>query len=81
MQNVVERNHFREVQRILASLRGSFAGDPNKLWELRQLEQVVEHNRIALSMIGKVGESDPSLEIKFEFQYHPFFPVAVIKRS
>ncbi|KAL0922272.1 hypothetical protein M5K25_006245 [Dendrobium thyrsiflorum] len=81
ISNVVKHNYFREVQRILASLRGSFSGDSNKLLELHQLEQVVEHNRIALSVIDKVGASDPSLEIRFEFQHHPFFPVAVVKRS
>ncbi|KAI0518998.1 hypothetical protein KFK09_006437 [Dendrobium nobile] len=81
ISNVVKHNYFREVQRILASLRGSFAGDSNKLLELHQLEQVIEHNRIALSVIDQVGASDPSLEIRFEFQHHPFFPVAVVKRS
>ncbi|XP_020579472.1 N-alpha-acetyltransferase 35, NatC auxiliary subunit [Phalaenopsis equestris] len=81
ISNVVKHNHFRDAQRILVSLRGSFAGDSIKLLELRQLEQVVEQNRIALSVIDRACKSDSSLEITFEFQHHPFFPVAVVKKS
>lgn len=81
ISNVLKHNYFREVQRIITSLRGSFAGVPDRLLELHQLEQVVERNRIALSVIDQVGASDASLKISFEFPHHPFFAVAVVKRS
>lgn len=81
ISNVLKHNYFREVQRIITSLRGSFARDPERLLELHRLEQVVEHNRVALSVIERVGANDASLEISFEFPYHPYFAVAVVKRS
>lgn len=49
--------------------------------ELRQIEQVAEHNKIALNVINKVGTRDPSLIVSFEFTHHPVFAVAVVKRS
>ncbi|KAJ6831291.1 N-alpha-acetyltransferase 35, NatC auxiliary subunit [Iris pallida] len=80
--SIIEKhNYFREAQRITTSLRGSFSGEPDKLLELRQIEQVAEHNRIALSVINRVGANDPSIRISFEFTHHPVFAVAVVKRS
>ncbi|KAJ0984762.1 hypothetical protein J5N97_003118 [Dioscorea zingiberensis] len=78
---VVKHNYFREAQRISTSLRGSFSGDPGRMQELRRIDQVSEHNRIALNVINKVSAHDPSLSVTFEFTHHPFFAVAVVKRS
>uniref|UniRef100_A0ACD5ZFF1 Uncharacterized protein n=1 Tax=Avena sativa TaxID=4498 RepID=A0ACD5ZFF1_AVESA len=81
MADVMKYNFFKEIQKIIPSLKGSFAGDPEKLAEIRQIEQVAEHNRIALNIINHVGAGDPSLRVSFEFTYHPHFAVAVVKRS
>ncbi|XP_073013320.1 uncharacterized protein [Typha latifolia] len=81
ISNVVKNNYFREAQRITTSLRGCFSGEPDKLLELRQIEQVAEHNRIALNVINQVGSHDPSLKISLEFTHHPYFAVLVVKRS
>ncbi|PKA48850.1 hypothetical protein AXF42_Ash016366 [Apostasia shenzhenica] len=80
-ESVVEHNFFREAQRIITSLRGSFSGDTDRLLELRQLEQVAERNRIALNVINQIGASDRSIKVSFEFPHHPFFAVAMVKRS
>ena len=81
MADVMKYNFFKEIQKIIPSLRGSFASEPEKLAELRQIEQVAEHNRIALNIISQVGAGDPLLRVSFEFMYHPHFAVAVVKRS
>lgn len=80
-QSIVKDNYFKEAQRIITSLRGSFASNPGKLIELQQLEQVAEHNRVALNVINQIGAHDPSLRVSFEFIHHPHFAIAVIKRS
>nr|CAB3451393.1 unnamed protein product [Digitaria exilis] len=79
--DLMKYNFFREIQKIIPSLRGSFSSQPEKLAELRQIEQVAEHNRIALNIISQVGPDDPSLRVSFEFTHHPHFAVAVVKRS
>ncbi|KAF8689938.1 hypothetical protein HU200_041573 [Digitaria exilis] len=79
--DLMKYNFFREIQKIIPSLRGSFASQPEKLAELRQIEQVAEHNRIALNIISQVGPDDPSMRVSFEFTHHPHFAVAVVKRS
>ncbi|KAG8060622.1 hypothetical protein GUJ93_ZPchr0002g24536 [Zizania palustris] len=81
MADVMKYNFFKEVQKIIPSLRGSFASEPEKLAEIRQIEQVAEHNRIALNIISQVGAGDPSLRVSFEFTHHRHFAVAVVKRS
>ncbi|XP_048551112.1 N-alpha-acetyltransferase 35, NatC auxiliary subunit isoform X1 [Triticum urartu] len=81
MADVMKYNFFKEIQKIIPSLKGSFASEPEKLAELRQIEQVAEHNRIALNIINHVGASDPKLRVSFEFTHHPHFAVAVVKRS
>ncbi|KQK01201.1 N-alpha-acetyltransferase 35, NatC auxiliary subunit [Brachypodium distachyon] len=81
MADVMKYNFFKEIQKIIPSLKGSFASEPEKLAELRQIEQVAEHNRIALNIINSVGVGDPSLRVSFEFTHHPHFAVAVVKRS
>jgi N-alpha-acetyltransferase 35, NatC auxiliary subunit len=80
-QDLVKYNFFKEAQKIIPSLRGSFASETEKLAELRRIEQVAEHNRIALNIISQVGAGDPSLRVLFEFTHHPHFAVAVVKRS
>ena len=80
-QDLVKYNFFKEIQKITPSLRGSFASEPEKLVELRRIEQVAEHNRIALNIINQVGPGDPSLRVSFEFTHHPHFAVAIVKRS
>ncbi|TVU27867.1 hypothetical protein EJB05_19368, partial [Eragrostis curvula] len=79
--DLVKYNFFKETQKIIPSLRGSFANEPEKLAELRRIEQVAEHNRIALNIINQVGAGDPSLKVSFEFTHHPHFAVAIVKRS
>uniref|UniRef100_A0A0D9VMA0 N-alpha-acetyltransferase 35, NatC auxiliary subunit n=1 Tax=Leersia perrieri TaxID=77586 RepID=A0A0D9VMA0_9ORYZ len=79
--DLTKYNFFKEIQKIIPSLRGSFASEPEKLAEIRQIEQVAEHNRIALNIISQVGAGDPSLRVSFEFTHHPHFAVAVVKRS
>ncbi|CAN6252916.1 unnamed protein product [Urochloa humidicola] len=79
--DLVKYNFFKEIQKIIPSLRGSFASEPEKLAELRRIEQVAEHNRIALNIVSQVGPGDPSLRVSFEFTHHPHFAVAVVKRS
>lgn len=80
-QDLVKYNFFKEIQKIVPSLRGSFASEPEKLAEVRRIEQVAEHNRIALNIINQVGAGEPSLRVSFEFTHHPHFAVAVVKRS
>ncbi|KAI3982102.1 hypothetical protein MKX01_019008 [Papaver californicum] len=78
---IVKYNYFRDAQQIAKELRGSFSSDPDRLAELKQIEQVAEYNWVALNVIGQAGANDPSLNISFEFNHHPCFAVAVVKRS
>lgn len=80
-QSIIKDNCFREALKIITSLRGSYAGNSDKLMELQQLEQVAERNRVALSVIDRIGARDPSLTVSFEFTHHPHFAIAMIKRS
>ncbi|KAL6635301.1 hypothetical protein ACP70R_027972 [Stipagrostis hirtigluma subsp. patula] len=81
ISDLVKYNFFKEIQKIIPSLKGSFASEPDKLAELRRIEQVAEHNRIALNIISQIGAGDQSLRVSFEFSHHPHFAVAVVKRS
>lgn len=74
-------NRFKDAQRIAKELKDSFENDPEKMDELKRIEQVAEHNSIALNLICRVGVIDPSLKVSFEFSHHPYFAVAVVKRS
>nr|XP_043622884.1 N-alpha-acetyltransferase 35, NatC auxiliary subunit [Erigeron canadensis] len=78
---IVMCNYFKEAQRIAKELRSSFSNDTKKLAELRHIEQVAEHNGIALNLISRLGSLDPSLKVSFEFNHHPHFATAVVKRS
>lgn len=81
IRNVAELNYFREAQRLTSSLKGSFSGHPDRLLELRQIEQVAEHNRIALNVINQAGSQVSSLKVSLEFTHHPFFATATVRRS
>lgn len=81
LSTLVVYNHFKDALRIAKELKISFGNDPNKLAELRCIEQIAERNSIALNVINRIGAVDPALKISFEFSYHPCFAVAVVKRS
>ncbi|GMH04559.1 hypothetical protein Nepgr_006399 [Nepenthes gracilis] len=81
LSSLATHNHFKDAQRIARELKSSFAHDPDRVAELRHIEQVAEHNSIALNVISRVGALDTTLKISFEFTYHPYFAVAVVKRS
>lgn len=74
-------NYFKDAQRIAKDVKSSFSNDADKLAELRRLEQVAEHNAVALNVICRVGAVDPSLKVYFEFNHHPYFATAVVRRS
>lgn len=78
---LVMYNYFKDAQRIAKEAKSSFSNDPDKLAELRRIEQVAEHNNIALNVISQVGALDPTLKASFEFSHHPYFATAVVKRS
>lgn len=73
-------DYFKDAQRIAKEVKSSFSNDREKLAELRRLEQVAEHNSIALNVISRAGALDPSLKVSFEFNHHPCFATAVVKR-
>ncbi|KAM6580074.1 hypothetical protein CsatA_003848 [Cannabis sativa] len=79
--NLLMYNCFKDALRMAKEVKGSFSNEPDKLAELRKLEQVAEHNSIALNVICRVGTLDPSLKVSFEFNHHPYFATAVVKRS
>lgn len=79
--NLLMYNYFKDAQRIAKEVKNSFSNEPEKLAELRRLEQVAEHNSIAMNVICRVGTLDPSLKVSFEFNHHPYFATAVVKRS
>ncbi|XP_021277230.1 N-alpha-acetyltransferase 35, NatC auxiliary subunit [Herrania umbratica] len=78
---LVMYNYFKDAQRIAKEVKSSFSNDPDRLAELRRLEQVAEHNSVALNLICRVGALDPSLKVSFEFSHHPFFATAIVRRS
>ncbi|XP_050374336.1 uncharacterized protein LOC126791852 [Argentina anserina] len=79
--NLVRYDHFKDAQKIVKEVKSSFSNNPEKSAELRRLEQVAEHNSIALNIISRAGARDPSLKVSFEFNHHPCFATAVVKRS
>ncbi|RYR76675.1 hypothetical protein Ahy_A01g001254 isoform B [Arachis hypogaea] len=74
-------DHFKEAHRIAKDVKSSFAHDADMMAEIRRIEQVAEHNNIALNVISRVGVLEPSLKISFTFTHHPFFATAIVKRS
>lgn len=81
LSNPVMLNCFKDAQRIAKELRSSFSHDPEKMAELRRIEQVAEHNGVALNLICRLGTLEPSLKIYLEFSHHPYFATVVVKRS
>lgn len=73
--------HFKNAQKIAKEIKSSFSDDPDRLAEVRRLEQVAEHNGVALNVICQLGALDPSLKVSFEFTHHPYFATVVVKRS
>ncbi|ESR66330.1 MAK10 [Citrus sinensis] len=63
LSTLVMYNYFKDAQRIAKEIKSSFSNDPEKLAELRRIEQVAEHNGIALNVISRVGALDPSLKV------------------
>ncbi|WOG91301.1 hypothetical protein DCAR_0310549 [Daucus carota subsp. sativus] len=74
-------NYFKDAQKIAKELKSSFSGNPDRLAELRRIEQVAEHNAIALNLVCRLGTLDPSLKVYFEYSHHSHFATAVVKRS
>lgn len=74
-------NCFKDALRIAKELRSSFSHDPERVAELQRIEQVAEHNGVALNLICRIGTLEPSLKVSFEFSHHPFFATVVVKRS
>jgi hypothetical protein len=74
-------NYFKDAQKIAKEVKSSFLNDPDRLAELCILEQVAEHNSVALNVISRVGALDPSLKVSFKFIHHPCFATVVVKRS
>ncbi|CAN0918596.1 N-alpha-acetyltransferase 35, NatC auxiliary subunit [Linum grandiflorum] len=79
--NIALHNYFEDAQKLAKEIKSSFANDPDRLAELKRLEQVAEHNGVALNLICKLGAVDPSLKVSFEFIHHPCFATAVIRRA
>ncbi|KAF7148578.1 hypothetical protein RHSIM_Rhsim03G0251800 [Rhododendron simsii] len=81
LSNPVMHNCFKDALRIAKELRSSFSHDPERVAELRRIEQVAEHNGVALNLICRLGTLEPSLKVYFEFSHHPYFATVVVKRS
>lgn len=81
LSNLVRYDHFKDAQKIVKEVKSSFSNNPEKSAELRRLEQVAEHNSIALNIISRAAALDPALKVSFEFNHHPYFATAVVKRS
>ncbi|KAL6221649.1 hypothetical protein ACLB2K_005045 [Fragaria x ananassa] len=60
--NLARYDHFKDAQKIVKEVKSSFSNNPEKSAELRRLEQVAEHNSIALNIISRAGALDPSLK-------------------
>ncbi|KAF3967354.1 hypothetical protein CMV_008646 [Castanea mollissima] len=57
LSTLVMYNYFKDAQRIAKEAKSSFSNDPDKLAELRKIEQVAEHNSIALNVISRDSEA------------------------
>lgn len=68
---------FRDAQKMAKEIKVGYANDPDKLAEVVGLEQVAEHNIIAVNLLCQ----DRSLKVSFEFIHHPHFATAVVRRS
>lgn len=77
---LVMYNYFKDAQRIAKELKSCFSNDPERVAELRRIEQVAERNGVAQNVICRLGALDPTLKVSFEFSHHPYFAIAVVKR-
>ncbi|CAN8270746.1 unnamed protein product [Cochlearia groenlandica] len=68
---------FREAQKMAKDIKVGYANDPDKLSEVKGLEQVAEHNIIAVNLLCQ----DRSLKVSFELTHHPYFVTAMVRRS
>uniref|UniRef100_A0A1J3GRG8 N-alpha-acetyltransferase 35, NatC auxiliary subunit n=1 Tax=Noccaea caerulescens TaxID=107243 RepID=A0A1J3GRG8_NOCCA len=68
---------FRDAQKMAKDIKVGYANDPDKLAEVRGIEQVAEHNVIAVNLLCQ----DRSLKVSFEFTHHPYFATAIVRRS
>ncbi|KAF8013908.1 hypothetical protein BT93_I1691 [Corymbia citriodora subsp. variegata] len=78
---LVMYNYFKDAQRMAKEVKNSFPNDPERQSELRRIEQVAEHNSVALTVLCRLGSLDSSLKVSFDFSHHPYFATAVVKRS
>ncbi|KAL1226434.1 hypothetical protein V5N11_018849 [Cardamine amara subsp. amara] len=69
--------YFHDAQKIAKDIKVGYANDPDKLAEVRGLEQVAERNIVAVNLFCQ----DRSLKVSFEFTHHPYFATAVVRRS
>ncbi|CAI0629391.1 unnamed protein product [Linum tenue] len=80
--NIATPNCFQQAQKLAKELRSSFSNDHDRLAELRRLEQVAEHNSVAMNVICQLGAVEPnSLKVSFEFIHHPCYATAVVRRA
>ncbi|GAV88190.1 Mak10 domain-containing protein [Cephalotus follicularis] len=61
---LVMYNYFKDAQRLAKEIKSSFHNDPDRLAELRRLEQVAEHNCVALNVICRIAKAFESLRCK-----------------
>uniref|UniRef100_A0A7N0TGY9 NAA35-like TPR repeats domain-containing protein n=1 Tax=Kalanchoe fedtschenkoi TaxID=63787 RepID=A0A7N0TGY9_KALFE len=65
-------NYFKDAQKLAKQLKGYyFSKDSERMSELRILEQVAEHNSVALNLISRIGNLDSPLKVSLEFNHHP----------
>ncbi|CAH9076150.1 unnamed protein product [Cuscuta epithymum] len=81
ISSVAMYNFFKDAQTISKELRSSFSSNPIKMAEIKGIEQVAEHNAVAMNLISRLGTLDSSLKVYFEFSHHPYFATAIVKRS
>lgn len=81
LQTLPVYNYFKDAHKLAKELKTTFSNDPEKMSELRKLEQVAEHNSVALNLISRLGGLDSSLNVSLELNHHPYFATVVVKRS
>ncbi|XP_010413838.1 PREDICTED: N-alpha-acetyltransferase 35, NatC auxiliary subunit-like isoform X2 [Camelina sativa] len=69
--------YFHDAQKLAKDIKVGYANNPDKLAEVRGLEQVAERNIVAVNLFCQ----DRSLKVSFEFTHHPYFATAVVRRS
>ncbi|XP_010488830.1 PREDICTED: N-alpha-acetyltransferase 35, NatC auxiliary subunit isoform X4 [Camelina sativa] len=69
--------YFHDAQKLAKDIKVGYANNPDKLAEVRGLEQVAERNIVAVNLFCQ----DRSLKVSFEFTHHPYFATAVVRRT